>query len=129
MTGDHDHFSLTTHEWERTRPKPLCPQPILPFWKGPEAAALSVFHSTNNGDPIRACYHSFTIRQQFDTVPKRNPFEYQKVPRSFSVSFSIAQNLGKVHLTMKHAPWRNEPTELSTGIVDNENVKIDSVRV
>ncbi len=30
---------------------------------------------------------------------------------------------------MRHAPWRNEPTELSTGIVDNENVKIDSAWV
>jgi hypothetical protein len=30
---------------------------------------------------------------------------------------------------MEDAPWRNEPTELSTGIVDNENVKIDSATV
>src|SRR5215469_226591 len=41
----------------------------------------------------------------------------------------VAQNLGSVHLTMEGAPWRKEPTELSTGIVDNENVKIDSAWV
>jgi hypothetical protein len=113
----------------RRDPTPCARNRFCAFSDGPEAAALLVFHSANGRGVIRGCYHSFTIRQQFDTVPKRKPVESQVVTTTFSVSLPIAQNLGRADLTTKHAPWRNEPTELSTGIVDNENVKIDSVGV
>src|SRR5215469_11971118 len=99
------------------------------FCLSAESAFSSVFHSAKSGGTASVCYHPFTKRQQFDTVVKTGTFVFQILTWSVETSVAIGQKLGKVDWTMKDAPWRDEPTELSTGIVDNENVKIDSVWV